>query len=101
MIVPVFYPYPIVPHGQDACATSQGFTLIGVVVVVVIHSILATVVVLCITDNPDKASIVKAKQDIWVIGNQIDLCRSAQLLLSDHRVGDKSTGSEACRAPHW
>ena len=52
---------------------SRGFTLIEVMVVVVILSILAAVVVPRIMDNPDKARVVKAKQDIRVIKNQMDL----------------------------
>ncbi len=53
----------------------RGFTLIEVMVVVVILSILAAVVVPRIMDNPDKARVVKAKQDIRVIKNQMDLYR--------------------------
>ncbi|HQC72135.1 MAG TPA: prepilin-type N-terminal cleavage/methylation domain-containing protein, partial [Candidatus Competibacteraceae bacterium] len=52
---------------------ARGFTLIEVMVVVVILSILAAVVVPRIMDNPDKARVVKAKQDIRVIKNQLDL----------------------------
>ena len=40
-----------------------------------ILSILAAVVVPRIMDNPDKARVVKAKQDIRVIKNRLDLYR--------------------------
>lgn len=53
----------------------SGFTLIEVMVVVVILGILASVVVPRIMDNPDKARIVKAKQDIRVLESSLDQYR--------------------------
>ncbi|MGV6858516.1 MAG: type II secretion system major pseudopilin GspG [bacterium] len=51
----------------------QGFTLIEVMVVVVILSILAAVVVPKIMDNPDKARITKAKQDVRALESGLNL----------------------------
>ena len=83
---------------QDRPARRRGFTLIEVMVVVVILSILAAVVVPRIMDNPDKARVVKAKQDIRVIKNQLDFVPAAQFPLPDHRTGIGSAGAEAGRS---
>lgn len=50
-----------------------GFTLIEVMVVVAILAILATVVVTNISDEPGKARIAKAKQDIRAIESALEL----------------------------
>ena len=53
----------------------SGFTLIEIMVVVVIIGILASVVVPRIMDNPDKARVAKAKNDIQALGGALDLYR--------------------------
>lgn len=52
---------------------AAGFTLIEVMVVVVILGILASVVVPRIMDNPDKARVTKAKQDIRALESALNL----------------------------
>ena len=50
-----------------------GFTLIEIMVVVVILGILSSVVVPRIMDNPDKARMIKAKNDVQAIKGALDL----------------------------
>ncbi len=50
-----------------------GFTLIEIMVVVVILGILASVIVPKIMDNPDKARVVKAKNDVQAMKSALDL----------------------------
>lgn len=53
----------------------SGFTLIEIMVVVVIIGILASVVVPRIMDNPDKARVAKANNDIQALGGALDIYR--------------------------
>lgn len=56
-------------------AKQRGFSLIEVLVVVVIISILAAVVVPRIMDEPDRARVVRAEQDIRALVTALNLYR--------------------------
>jgi general secretion pathway protein G len=56
-------------------ARQSGFTLIEIMVVVVIIGILASVIVPRIMDNPDKARVAKAKNDIRALESALDIYR--------------------------
>ena len=56
-------------------SAQAGFTLIEIMVVVVIIGILASVVVPRIMDNPDKARVAKAKNDIRALESALDIYR--------------------------
>ncbi|QQS53832.1 MAG: type II secretion system major pseudopilin GspG [Candidatus Competibacteraceae bacterium] len=86
---------------QDRPARRRGFTLIEVMVVVVILSILAAVVVPRIMDNPDKARMVKAKQDIRVIKNQLDLYRLHNFRYPTTEQGLEALVQKPAEAAHW
>lgn len=86
---------------RDRLRPARGFTLIEVMVVVVILSILAAVVVPRIMDNPDKARVVKAKQDIRVIKNQLDLYRLHNFRYPTTEQGLEALVQRPADAPHW
>lgn len=50
-----------------------GFTLIEIMVVVVILGILASVVIPKVMDNPDKARVIKAKNDVRAIESALNM----------------------------
>ncbi len=56
-------------------SNAKGFSLIEVLVVVVIISILAAVVVPRIMDEPDRARVVRAEQDIRALVTALNLYR--------------------------
>ena len=80
-----------VPSSQRVPA---GFTLIEVMVVVVILSVLAAIVVPTVMDNPDKARVVKARQDIRTLESALHLYK-----LDHFRYPTTDQGLEALVTP--
>jgi len=68
----------------------SGFTLIEIMVVIVILGILGTVVAPMILDKPEKARIVKAKQDIGALSGALEMYK-----LENYNYPDTDQGLEA------
>jgi len=79
----------------------SGFTLIEIMVVVVILGILAAVVAPRIFDRPDEARIVKAKQDIRVLENAINLYRLDNFNFPKADIGLRALIEKPADAPNW
>ena len=73
---------------------SHGFTLIEIMVVVVILGILAAIVVPRVMDNPDKARVVTAKQQIRTIETALNMYR-----LDNFKYPTTDQGLEALVSP--
>jgi len=79
----------------------SGFTLIEIMVVVVILGILAAVVAPRIFDRPDEARIVKAKQDIRVLENAMNLYRLDNFNYPQSDAGLRALVEKPADAPNW
>ncbi len=77
----------------------SGFTLIEIMVVVVIIGILASVVVPRIMDNPDKARVAKAKNDIRALESALDIYRLDNYVYPTTDQGLESLVSQPTSAP--
>lgn len=70
--------------------SSQGFTLIEIMIVVVILGILAAIVVPRLMGRPDEARVVKAKQDIRTLEGALNLYK-----LDNHKYPTTEEGLDA------
>ena len=91
-------------HRNIRPQATRGFTLIEVLVVVVILGILAAVVVPRIMDQPDKAAVVRAKQDVGSLVTALNLYKLDNYSYPSTQQGlealtQRPTGSPA--APNW
>ena len=79
----------------------HGFTIIEIMVVVAILAILASVLVPRIMDEPDKARIVKAKQDIRVIESALDLYKLDNFVYPSTEESIDALVTKPGDAPNW
>lgn len=91
-------------HRSIRAASPRGFTLIEVLVVVVILGILAAVVVPRIMDQPDKAAVVRARQDIQSLDTALKMYKLDNFSYPSTQQGldalvQRPTG--APDAPNW
>jgi len=86
---------------NKASKQQSGFTLIEIMVVVVILAILASVVVPRIMDNPDKARVAKAKQDIRALESALDIYRLDNFSYPSTDEGLEALVQKPASAPNW
>jgi general secretion pathway protein G len=79
----------------------RGFTLIEIMVVVVILGILASVVVPRIMDNPDKARVAKARQDIRAIESALDIYKLDNFTYPGTEQGLEALVQKPSDAANW
>ncbi len=79
----------------------SGFTIIEIMVVVAILAILAAVLVPRIMDEPDKARVVKANQDIRVLESALDLYKLDNFAYPTTEEGLEALVTKPSSARNW
>jgi len=87
-------------HSQQR-PTQTGFTLIEIMVVVAILAILASVVIPRIMSEPDKARVVKAKQDIRVLESSLNLYKLDNFIYPSTDQGLEALVTRPSDANNW
>jgi general secretion pathway protein G len=94
------------PHHRAGRLSSlgRGFSLIEILVVVVIIGILAAVVVPRVMDEPDRARVTKAKQDIQVLATALNMYRLDNFVYPSTEQGLEALVRQPAgqpEAPNW
>ncbi len=82
------------PPRQRPGRNEEGFTLVELMVVIVIIGLLATVVVINVMPATDKAAITKAKADVGVLEQGVEMYRLNKLRYPSGSEGLQSVVSE-------
>lgn len=82
-------------------ATSNGFTLIELVVVIVILGILSTVVIQAVGDRPDQARKVKVRNDLMALESALGLYRLDNLRLPEESSGLRALIERPEQLTNW
>jgi general secretion pathway protein G len=86
---------------RRSLSRQSGFTLIEIMVVVAILAILAAFVIPNIADEPGKARVVKAKQDIRAIEAALDLYKLDNFNYPGTDEGLVALTQQPASAPNW
>ena len=94
------------PHHRAGRLSSlgRGFSLIEILVVVVIIGILAAVVVPRVMDEPDRARVTKAKQDIQALATALNMYRLDNFVYPSTEQGLEALVRQPAgqpEAPNW